>query len=743
MGTSRPVSLFRAPGWKRAFELRVAQAWQSVFLRGDFTALLLAFGALIVPALAMRAAGWTIGLEQLIPVAVLSVLFGFLLARSHYGELLSLILSGTYGLAFISLITAVNMGGGSLSERLYNLVARLGVWAQAFVGEGVSQDNLVFVLFLSVLFWFLGHNTAWHIFRVDRVWRAVLPPGLVILVNAFYYTGDVPLGNYMAVFAFFALLLVVRSAIDAQEWEWYLKRISFPPQLRGRFLCWGAVLALALVVVAWSLPNGAANENLERIQEFLNSEPLDELNKLFNRLFASLESEGLATADYYGGNSLQLSGAIQLGDRPVMLIEAPPLFDRGTRYYWRSRTFSHYEGGRWTPTAQVRLTVQEPGFTIADVPTVPGAREIVRQRVTMVLEASRLVYTAPQPAVVNLPASVDLTYVDGGQRQMDVSVIRPLKVLRTGDEYAVTSSVVVAAAPALRGAGTDYPQWVLASYLQMGNSVTQRTRDLAWQIVIDANATTPYDQAKAIERWLRANIIYDESIAGPPPGFDPVDWVLFEDRRGYCNYYASAMIVMLRSVGVPARMAAGFSQGEWDNATQSFLVRERDAHTWVEVYVPGFGWVEFEPTAAQAPLDRPDAVAALPEQPTSVAPVTRTPSPTATPSPTPTPPPTNTPDPAAGIAPIIPPTVTLTPTATATPLILPTITEPSSQEFRTPSLLTVILSAVLTVLLIVLVVVVLVLLVLFWVSVSRRVSRRTSADASWPTRCRAVKSPCA
>ena len=713
MQTSQHFSDEHSPQWPRALRQRMAASWQAFFARGDFTALLLAMGALIVPALAMQAAAWTEGLGQLIPVAVLSVLLGFLLARSHYGELLSLILSGVYGIGFIGLITALNLEQGSLTSRLYALTVRTGAWLEALISGGISQDNLIFVLFLSVLFWFLGHNTAWHIFRIDRVWRAVLPPGLVILVNIFYYTGDAPLGNYMAVYFVFALLLLIRSTIDTQEWSWYIQRIHFSPHLRSQFLRWGAVIAIVLVGVAWVLPNGAENENLERIYEFLNSDPLEELNRLINRLFASLESEGLTTADYYGGDSLQLSGAIQLGDQPVMLIEAPPLFDRGTRYYWRSRTFSHYEGGRWTPSATVRLTVPEAGFTIQGVPALPDARETVRQNVTMVLSASRLIYAAAQPIALGLPATIDLSYVDEAQRQMDISVIRPRQVLHTGDEYSVTSSVITADAPSLRRAGQDYPQWVLATYLQVGSSITQRTRDLALQIISEAGASTPYDQAKAIERWLRTNIAYDETIPGAPPGIDPVDWVLFEDRRGYCNYYASAMIVMLRSIGIPARMAAGFSQGEWDASTGSFLIRERNAHTWVEVYFPGYGWVEFEPTAGQSPLDRPDAAPAGAEPATVTPMATATFVPTATPTQTPTPPPSNTPGPEQDSAPIIPPTVTLTATATPTPLIMPTITTPTSQIEQPRDILGAILSTLLTVLLIVLAVILLAVFVIF------------------------------
>lgn len=717
MGAQHDLPENRLPAWLSQAGLRLRRIANRLFLRGDPTALLLAFGMLILPALTMQAAAWTIGLEQLIPVSLLSVFLGFLLARSHYGELLCLVLSGVYGIGLVGLVTALNMpGDGSVLDRFADLARRVGAWFGVLAGQGVSQDNLIFVLFLSVLFWFLGHNTAWHIFRVDRVWRAILPPGLVILVNAFYYTGDAPLGQYMAVFAVLALLLIVRSAIDEQEWEWYLRHISFPPQLRTQFLRWGGVLAVLLVGVAWALPNGSESESLERIQEFLNSDPLSEINQLFNRLFASLDSEGLATADYYGGNMLQLGGAIRLGDQPVMLVQPDPPQAESGRYYWRSRTFSTYEGGRWTPTALLRLTVPDPGFDIENPPVLAGARVTSRQQFTMVLNASRLVYTAPQPEVLNLPVAIDLSYVGEAQELMDVSVIRPLEVLRTSDVYTATSSLVAADAPALRAAGTDYPLWVLAQYLQVGTSVTQRTRDLAVQIAAEAGAATPYDQAKAIERWLRANITYAETISGPPAGSDPVDWVLFEDRRGYCNYYASAMIMMLRSMGIPARLAAGFSQGEWDGATQGYLVRERDAHTWVEVYFPGYGWVEFEPTAAQAPLERPDAQPVQPQSGQSATlPPTNTPRPTDTPTPTPTPPATNTPDLTQGAAPLIPPTLTLTPSPSPAPPVAPTVSAPPNQETQQRNPLESLLALLGSLLLIVVLIVLLMVGVLFFV----------------------------
>ena len=219
-------------------------------------------------------------------------------------------------------------------------------------------------------------------------------------------------------------------------------------------------------------------------------------------------------------------------------------------------------------------------------------------------------------------------------------------------------------------------------HLQGVQTLSPPVEEPANQITQQANAQTPYDQARAIERWLRTNIQYNESIPNPPAGQDPIDWFLFEQQEGYCTYYASAMVMMLRAQGIPARMAAGFAAGTWDPEQNAYLVRERDAHTWVEAYFPGYGWIEFEPTADEAPIEREgDAV------PQALLP-------TVTPVPSPTPPPTATPTAippteesgaaatptAQGAVPVVPATATPTPTPTATPPPTPEITRVDSDE---------------------------------------------------------------
>lgn len=692
------------PRWLR----RLGNAWRTLFAPGDLFTLIVALLLLIIPVVALTAAGWPLDLPTVLPIAILSIGIGFLLARSQYNELLALLMSNIYGVGFTVLLAAMSEPGG-LGQGLLGLVSRTVQWTVDAFNGGINQDPLIFTMLVSLLVWFLGYNIVWHIFRIDRIWRVILPPGLILIVNHVVYTGPVNLDGFVIAWLFLALLLIVRSNLDARAWEWYVNGIRVPASLRNSFFRVGALLALLVLLGGYFLPTFNLQDRLDRFQEFLASEPLTALGELWNRLFESVETEGPTTADYYGSDSLQLGGAIRLGEQEVFTVEAPP----GRRYYWRSRIFDTYESGRWSPAATTRLTVPESPFSVLYDPAELNGRTPIQQRFTVTLSSSRLIYTAPQPLQVDLPTRSDLRYVpdDVARSGVNLSVIRPLRVLDRGETYTATSLLTIATAAELRAAGTAYPEWLINLYLQVPPSISERTVQLARQIVSEAGASTPYDQARAIEGWLRANIIYNESIPQPPDGVEPVEWLLFDYRQGYCNYYASAMAMMLRVLGVPARMAAGFAQGDFDNERGQYIVQERDAHTWVEVYFPGYGWIEFEPTSAQAPVNRVDDVP-LPNPPTATPAASPTPTATATPLPSPTPDPL-TPQAASqeGQFPTLTPT--FTPSPTATPVIIPTQPPPLPPSQR--GLLSFILPALGAALLVISVIAVLVaLLVLLW-----------------------------
>jgi uncharacterized protein YqcC (DUF446 family) len=93
-------------------------------------------------------------------------------------------------------------------------------------------------------------------------------------------------------------------------------------------------------------------------------------------------------------------------------------------------------------------------------------------------------------------------------------------------------------------------------------------------------------------------------VPAPPPNRDVVDYFLFDAKRGYCDYYATALVVLARAAGLPARLVVGYASGSFNSFTGQYIVVEADAHSWVEIYFPDYGWIEFEPTASRASIER-------------------------------------------------------------------------------------------------------------------------------------------
>jgi hypothetical protein len=214
----------------------------------------------------------------------------------------------------------------------------------------------------------------------------------------------------------------------------------------------------------------------------------------------------------------------------------------------------------------------------------------------------------------------------------DVEAVFSQDNLTEGDAYAVSGLTSTAAPDQLRTAGDDYPRWATDRYLKLPETVTDRTRELASRLA--AGQSNAFDTATAVEEYVRSTIAYNEDIAAPPNDQDVVDYVLFESQEGYCEYYASAMAVLLRAEGIPSRVVGGYFPAPYDPNEGGHLYREKNAHLWVEAFFPGYGWIPFEPTANRELLDYGDLTA--PAQEAAL------PTPAATPPPIvaePTPPP--------------------------------------------------------------------------------------------------------
>lgn len=220
---------------------------------------------------------------------------------------------------------------------------------------------------------------------------------------------------------------------------------------------------------------------------------------------------------------------------------------------------------------------------------------------------------------------IDALYVTGqAPNYEDVDAVFAGNPVASGSQYEVTGARSAVDDGELAGAGTEYPAWVRDRYLALPETVTPRTGDLALQLT--EGAANPVEKARVLERFLRSTIAYDEEVPAPPEEADLVDYVLFERQRGFCEYYASALAVMLRSVGVPSRVAVGFYPGQYDEQQRGTVYRQTNAHAWVEVFFPGYGWIPFEPTASRPLMESGNDGSVDPMTTASTPPPTEMPS---------------------------------------------------------------------------------------------------------------------
>jgi len=290
-------------------------------------------------------------------------------------------------------------------------------------------------------------------------------------------------------------------------------------------------------------------------------------------------------------------GRIQLSNAVVMHIEIEG--DRTGRYnlYWRGVALSDFDGHMWSKPRQEFVLPHLPGETSFVLPNVENAEalhtrrrvpEFIHYRVLMEPIGTSVFFLAPRPRT--LMGNYHLVAADSAGAVYDVDSQHAIS------RYEAESDIAKPSVRSLRGAGEDYPPGISNMYLQLP-PMDLRVRELAQQL--SASATNEFDKASGIESYLRGNYQYTLELPDSEPA-DPIANFLFERKRGHCEYFASAMAVMLRTIGIPSRVVNGFRSDEFNDLTGNYVVRAKDAHAWVEAYFPGYGWQTFDPTPAGA-----------------------------------------------------------------------------------------------------------------------------------------------
>jgi transglutaminase-like putative cysteine protease len=284
------------------------------------------------------------------------------------------------------------------------------------------------------------------------------------------------------------------------------------------------------------------------------------------------------------------------------------------RYYWRGLTYDRYTGRGWA-TGDVAIVEYAAGRPALSITSASG--RVLRQEVRLAKDSDGLLYTAGSLVTADRDYQIAWRTRPGSEERGDAFGATTKACM-----YRADSFVAVFDETALRAAGQDYPAWIVERYLALPDSVPDRVLALARDLT--ATEPTPYDRALAIEGYLRG-FNYTLDLPSPPVDRDIADYFLFDLQEGYCDYYATAMAVLARAAGLPARLVTGYAPGAFDEAEARYVVTEEHAHSWVEICFPveseaeqsgpGYSWIGFEPTANRRAIERPaDGLPEIPSE---------------------------------------------------------------------------------------------------------------------------------
>lgn len=571
--------------------LRPAEGWLSFFLL---------VAVIMVLNTAVLAVGWVPEDIVIVPATLLGLLLGIVLGRRALAPWAAWALLTAYGLLIVGGTVArlwpppgILLHDWSLLRSYWlangaEFLERSGGWITAVAVGSRSNETIVFALLLGLTGWFLAAYLGWSAYRERRPLPGLTLLGLFVAFNG--YLGGAPL-ELAAIYVGLAVLTTAVFHIARLENDWDQRRIDYSTQIRISVLGYAAGIGMALLALSLLLP---ALSVRAAAQMLLDNEQMTAFETALDRAFGGVETRRtMAPAPGALGGSGVLPRSFLLGSGPELerfimmtagadLLDGPPGMTAAVATHWRGLSYAVYTGQGWALSEE-----QERSLRAGDLIPLPdtAGQMSIRQQVHWRYDNRSTRYS------LGLPERIDQASTAVFRDQTDL-----VRLLGQGPvRYEIISLLPEPGTDLLwQARSNDVPPDIMLRYTQLPDDLPQRVRDLAQEVA--ATADSPYAQALALESFLR-QYPYDLSISAPPGDVDVVDYFLFDLQRGYCDYFASAMVVMARSLGLPARIAVGYAAQPPD-AEGMQMIRQSDAHSWSEIYFAGVGWVEFEPTAS-------------------------------------------------------------------------------------------------------------------------------------------------
>lgn len=515
----------------------------------------------------------------------------------------------------------------TFTESVFLMLQRFVLWVWHF--PKMNSDLIASLLIWGLVVWLTTLWAAWSLVRHRHPLEAVLP-AIVVTAAARMYANASP--NTLLLMLGAAVVMVVLSGQIGRERDWKLRGMGYSELTRKHSTQAALMLSAALVFTAWGITSIETETIKDLWNEVTNKQYYYSSGEVRSSLGIEEDEKRAALVEEFSRlrrgnlpNSHLIGSSPELAEEVVMVVkvqEVDPLTGDAKEvdpaaqaYYFRSLTFDQYSARGWYSNSSKIYVYRGRQEAIS---SYSNHQQLIRQEVVFkeTLEEPGKVYAAGELAVVDEPYNVSWREGDGPGDFKDM-----FGATLESSSYTAYSLIPVFSEEDLRASGTNYPDWVLSRYLQLPKTIPSRVVDLAFELT--QNEANNYDKAVAIERFLRT-FPYTLDLPDRPAKVDLVDYFLFNVKMGYCDYYASSMVVLARAVGIPARLAIGYVGSKYDSEGDSFTITGDQAHSWVEIYFPEFGWVTFEPTAGRPAVERDDLGVPLPEFEQEIVPAAET-----------------------------------------------------------------------------------------------------------------------
>lgn len=552
---------------------------------------LTALGLIFLAAFGLELTDWVPGLNRVTASALIGLILGMLLKHSVFIRKIKISIFLLYSINILSLLLIFSFNTHlTWQERLWELYGIIRANVFALEKGIIVEHNVLFMIGMSLFYWITGIVLGYYL-EDQHYWKPLSLLSIAFIIQQLFVSP----GNRNAVLeiSFFVLLffLVARHEYVHSVARWQLKDFSYDEDIWKSSVLRISLTIMGIAILAWNVPIIIRSFVPGTQESRALGERVQNVSISIQNFFGGFKQTATSSNAEFG-NYLSVDARQPVSEEIQYIFTLDKPLDYSGRLYWRTRTYDLYNSPYWEDTISKTQSVLAGD-------NIPRRNEDIGDFVTIFVEKTLPKVSLPFPGILlEINRDAEILYSDSEQGEYEVTALKDLA--RNNDPAQIKVSIPMLDIETLRGVHEIDRTLVDKKYTEIDPII----KDKIFSLVADfpAKHENVFDLIQNVTNYLRMNYSYSTDQLPVMTDTDPVVDFLFHSKKGFCNQFASAEVLLLRSLGIPARLSVGYAEGEYVDSRMQFIVREKDLHAWPEAFIEGVGWVIFEPTPAYPSL---------------------------------------------------------------------------------------------------------------------------------------------